>query len=50
MKRCRALVFLLPLAGAGHAFVHLTRPSYREAAAQDAWQKTLEFLACHLKE
>ena len=36
-------------AGAGHAFANSTRPSYREAAAGDAWEKTRAFLARHLK-
>jgi len=35
--------------GAGHAFANSTRPSYREAAAGDAWEKTRAFLARHLK-
>jgi carboxymethylenebutenolidase len=35
--------------GAGHAFANSTRPSYREAAARDAWEKTRAFLARHLK-
>jgi len=35
--------------GAGHAFANSTRPSYREAAAGDAWEKTRAFLAWHLK-
>lgn len=36
--------------GAGHAFANATRPSYREAAAQDAWAKTLGFLERELKK
>lgn len=35
--------------GAGHAFFNEERPSYRAAAAKDAWQKTLAFFAAHLK-
>lgn len=35
--------------GAGHAFANSTRPSYRQEAAQDAWEKTRAFLARHLK-
>ena len=35
--------------GAGHAFFNEQQPSYRAAAAQDAWQKTLAFFAAHLK-
>lgn len=35
--------------GAGHAFANPTRPSYREAAARDAREKTQAFFARHLK-
>ena len=35
--------------GAGHAFANSTRPSYREAAARDAWEKTRAFLVRHLQ-
>lgn len=35
---------------AGHAFANSTRPSYRAAAARDAWEKTRNFLSRHLKE
>lgn len=34
--------------GVGHAFANPTGQSYNEAAATDAWQKTLDFLARHL--
>lgn len=36
--------------GAGHAFANPTRSSYRAAAARGAREKTLAFLAQHLKE
>lgn len=36
--------------GAGHAFASPTRPSYRQEAAEDAWAKTLAFLAENLKK
>ncbi|MFQ5990395.1 MAG: dienelactone hydrolase family protein [Candidatus Methylomirabilales bacterium] len=35
--------------GAGHAFANPTRPSYREAAAADAWKRTLAFFSKLLK-
>ncbi|MBI2956455.1 MAG: dienelactone hydrolase family protein [Acidobacteria bacterium] len=35
--------------GAGHAFANQTRPSYREAAARDAWEKTRAFLRANLQ-
>lgn len=34
---------------AGHAFALSGSPSYREAAANDAWQRTWEFLAARLQ-
>src|SRR5713101_7085546 len=36
--------------GAGHAFMNDGRPSYREEAAKDAWEKTLGWFDRHLKE
>ncbi len=36
-------------AGAGHAFMNEGRPSYREAAAQDAWTRCLDWFARYLK-
>ena len=36
-------------AGAGHAFMNEGRPSYREAAALDAWSRCLDWFARHLK-
>ena len=35
---------------AGHAFALSGSPSYREAAARDAWQRTWEFLAANLRD
>lgn len=35
--------------GAGHAFANPERPSYRKAAADDAWKRTVAFLARFLK-
>jgi carboxymethylenebutenolidase len=35
--------------GAPHAFFNDTRESYRPEAAKDAWKRTLEFYARHLK-
>lgn len=43
-----AQIHLYP--GAGHAFANATRPSYRQQAAEDAWKKTLAFLAENLKK
>jgi len=34
--------------GVGHAFANPTGNNYNEAAASDAWQRTLEFLDLHL--
>ncbi len=34
--------------GAGHAFLNQGRPSYREEAAADAWQRCVAFLQSHL--
>lgn len=36
-------------AGAGHAFMNESRPSYREEASKDAWRRTIEFFDKHLK-
>jgi carboxymethylenebutenolidase len=36
-------------AGAGHAFMNDTRPSYHPDAARQAWARTLAFLQKHLK-
>ncbi|MGH6630776.1 MAG: dienelactone hydrolase family protein, partial [Burkholderiales bacterium] len=35
--------------GAGHAFANPSGASYKADAAADAWQKSLAFLAEHLK-
>lgn len=35
-------------AGAGHAFMNVGRPSYREEASNDAWVKCVEFFGRHL--
>lgn len=35
---------------AGHAFENSTRPSYRAEDAQDAWQRTVDFLEKNLKK
>lgn len=35
--------------GCGHAFFNDTRETYRPEAAQDAWGKTIRFLAQHLR-
>jgi carboxymethylenebutenolidase len=37
-------------AGAGHAFANPSGQSYRQADAEDAWQKTLAFLDRHLNQ
>jgi carboxymethylenebutenolidase len=34
--------------GAGHAFFHTGRPSYRVEAANDGWEKVWDFFATHL--
>jgi len=36
-------------AGAGHAFMNAARPSYREQAAKDAWEKCLGWFERYLK-
>jgi len=35
--------------GAGHAFMNEDRPSYREAAAKDAWQRCIEWFNRYLR-
>jgi len=49
MQRLGKAVEIHVYAGAGHAFANATRPSYKEEAARDAWEKTRVFLARHLK-
>jgi carboxymethylenebutenolidase len=36
--------------GAGHAFFNETRPSYNQAAAEDAWKRTLAFFKANLSK
>lgn len=36
-------------AGAGHAFMEESRPSYREEASKDAWRRAVESFDRHLK-
>lgn len=48
-KELRKSVAVHIYPGAGHAFAHEGRPSYREAAARDAWEKTLAFFTAKLK-
>ena len=36
--------------GAGHSFWSYDRPAYRQQQAMDAWKKTFNFFAKHLKE
>lgn len=43
----RADIHVYP--GAGHAFMHEGRPSYRPDAARQAWARMLQFLQKHLK-
>ena len=35
--------------GAAHAFMDPASPSYRKAASQAAWARTLDFFKVHLK-
>ena len=35
--------------GAGHAFANPSGQSYRAAAAEDSWKRTVDFFAAHLK-
>ena len=42
-----AEVYIYP--GAGHAFMHEGRPSFRPDAARQAWARTLSFLQKYLK-
>ena len=36
-------------AGAGHAFMNETRPSYRPEASADAWKRAVDWFKRHLK-
>ena len=51
MKKAGKSVDIKIYEGAGHAFANVDNPwgGYREAAAKDAWARSLAFLAKHLK-
>ena len=51
MKKAGKSVDVKLYEGAGHAFANVNNPwgGYREAAAKDAWARTLAFFAKHLK-
>jgi carboxymethylenebutenolidase len=51
MKKAGKPVDIKLYEGAGHAFANVNNPwgGYREAAAKDAWSRTLAFFAKHLK-
>jgi carboxymethylenebutenolidase len=51
MKKAGKTVDVKIYPGAGHAFANVNNPwgGYREAAAKDAWQRTLGWFAKHLK-
>ncbi len=36
-------------AGAGHAFMNASRPSYREEASRDAWKRSLDWFSRYLR-
>ena len=52
MKKAGKSVDVKIYEGAGHAFANLNNPwgGYREAAAKDAWARTVAFFAKHLKK
>jgi carboxymethylenebutenolidase len=52
MKQAGKTVDLKIYEGAGHAFANVNNPwkGYREAAAKDAWSRTVAFLNQHLKK
>jgi len=52
MKKAGKSVDIKLYEGAGHAFANVNNPwgGYREAAAKDAWARTLAFFAKHLKK
>ena len=52
MKKAGKSVDVKLYEGAGHAFANVNNPwgGYRKEAAEDAWQRTLAFLAAHLKK
>jgi carboxymethylenebutenolidase len=52
MKKAGKRIDVKIYEGAGHAFANVDNPwgGYREAAAKDAWARSLAFLAKHLKK
>jgi carboxymethylenebutenolidase len=52
MKRASKAVDVKVYDGAGHAFANVNNPwgGYRKEAAEDAWARTIAFLATHLKK
>ncbi len=52
MKKAGKTVDVKIYEGAGHAFANVNNPwkGYREAAARDAWSRTVAFFARHLKK
>jgi len=52
MKKTGKSVDIKIYEGAGHAFANVDNPwgGYREAAAKDAWARSVAFLARHLKQ
>jgi carboxymethylenebutenolidase len=52
MKKAGKAVDVKIYEGAGHAFANVNNPwkGYREAAAKDAWSRTVAFFARHLKK
>jgi carboxymethylenebutenolidase len=52
MKKAGKTIDVKIYPGAGHAFANVNNPwgGYREAAAKDAWQRTVAWFAKHLKK
>jgi carboxymethylenebutenolidase len=52
MKKAGKAVDVKVYDGAGHAFANVNNPwgGYRKEAAEDAWARTIAFLATHLKK
>jgi len=52
MKKAGKPIDVKMYAGAGHAFANVNNPwgGYREAAAKDAWERTVAFFAANLKK
>ena len=52
MKKAGKTVDVKVYPGAGHAFANVNNPwgGYRKEAAEDAWARTIAFLATHLKK